>query len=69
MLSEPERIFSGTKYTITSQRYRLKIDTIELLECLKLWFRIGIFTQEDLYNIIEIQERDGDYISDGKGKF
>ena len=35
MSSEPERVFSSTKYIITDQRYGLKIDATELLECLK----------------------------------
>ena len=64
--SEPERVFSSTKYIITDQRCRLKIETIELLECLKSCFRIGIFTQEDLYSVIAMQERDGDYTSDSE---
>lgn len=68
MSSEPERVFSGTKHTITDQRCSLKIETIELLECLKSWFRIGIFTQEDLHSVIAMQERDRDYIGDGEGE-
>ncbi len=28
----------------------------ELLECLKSWFRIGIFTEQDLYAIIDTME-------------
>lgn len=52
MSAEPERVFSGAKHTITDQRNSLKIETIELLECLKSWFRIGIYTQEDLHAIM-----------------
>jgi len=48
MSSEPERVFLGAKHTISEQRWSLEIETIELLECLKLWFRIGVFTEEDL---------------------
>ena len=59
MSSEPERVFSSAKYTITDQRCSLNIDTIELMECLKLWFRIGIFVEEDLYGTIE---RTGDRV-------
>ena len=53
MSSEPERVFSGAKYTISDQRASLKSETIELLECLQSWFRLGIFTEEDLYAIVE----------------
>lgn len=52
MSSEPERVFSGAKYTISNHRASLKSETIELLECLKSWFRLSIFTQQDLYDIV-----------------
>lgn len=52
MSSEPERVFSGAKHTITDQRCNLKIETIEMLECLKSWFRIGIYNQQELHEII-----------------
>jgi hypothetical protein len=68
MSSEPERVFSSTKHTLSDQRCRLKIETIELLECLKSWFRIGIFTEEDLHYIID-EERDEDHIMHGEGEF
>ena len=61
----PSRVFSSTKHTITDQRCSLKIEAIELLES---WFRIGIFTQEDLHSVITLQERDRDYIDDSKGE-
>ena len=35
MSAEPERVFSGAKYTISDQRNSLKSETIELLEYLK----------------------------------
>ena len=50
MSSEPERVFSGAKHTISEQRNRLKASTIEELECLKSWFRLGIFTEADLHD-------------------
>ena len=59
MSSEPESVFLSAKYTITVQRYSLNIDSIELLECLKLWFRVGMFVEEDLYRAIE---RTGDIV-------
>ncbi len=52
MSSEPERVFSGAKHTISDQRSSLKIQTIEVLECPKSWLRIGIFTDEELHTII-----------------
>ena len=57
--SGPERVFSSAKHTITDQWYSLNIDSIELLECLKLCFRIGIFVEEDLYSAIK---RTGDIV-------
>ena len=32
--------------------------TIELLKCLKLWFRFGIFTGQDLHAIIDIMKKE-----------
>ena len=29
-----------------------------MLKCLKLWFRLGVFTEEDLYIIVAQQEKD-----------
>ena len=59
MSSEPERVFSGAKYTISDYRASLKSETIELLECLKSWFRLGIFTQQDLHDIVGTMEEGG----------
>ena len=50
--AEPERVFSDTKHTISDQRNSLKSATIELLECLKSWFRLGVFTEQDLHAIV-----------------
>ena len=58
MSAEPERVFSGTKHTITEQRNSLQIESIEVLQCLKSWFRIGIFTGEELHEIINQLEDD-----------
>ena len=52
MSSEPERVFSRAKRTILDFRDSLRSESIELLKCLKSWFRLGIFTKEDLYIII-----------------
>ena len=56
MSSEPERLFSGAKHTISDRRMQLKIESIELLECLKTWFRIGLFIEQELHEMIA-QER------------
>ena len=42
MSSEPERIFSGARRTITWQRMRLGPVNIERSECLKSWVRGGV---------------------------
>ena len=52
MSPELERLFSGAKHTISDQRMRLKIETIELLECLKSWFSIELFTEQELHEMI-----------------
>ena len=52
MSAESERVFSSTKHTISDQRNSLKSETIELLKCLKSWFRLGVFTEEDLHAIV-----------------
>ena len=57
--SEPKRVFSGAKYTISDHRASLKSETIKLLECLKSWFRLGIFTQQDLHDIVSTIEEGG----------
>ena len=38
--------------TVTNQRSSMKIESIELLECPKSWFRLGIFTEQDLHLIV-----------------
>ena len=59
MSSEPERVFSGAKHTISDHRASLESETIELLECLKSWFRLGTFTQKDLHDIVGTMEEGG----------
>lgn len=46
-------VFSGAKYTVSDSNYSLKSETIELLECLKSWFRLGVFTKEDLHALFD----------------
>ena len=45
-------MFSNAKHTVFDQRNSLKNTTIELLKCMKLWFRLSVFTEQDLYAII-----------------
>ena len=58
MSAEPERVFSGAKRTVSDSRGSLRSETIELLECLKSWFRLGIFTKEDLHAIVNTVEEE-----------
>ena len=59
MSSDPERVFSEAKLTVSDQRNRLKGETIELLECSMSWFRLGIFTEEDLHAVVNDLGEDG----------
>ena len=59
MSGEVERVFSGSKTTISEGRWRLGIDTVEALQCLKSWFRAGFFTKEELNEVIRAQEETG----------
>ena len=52
-------MFSGAKHTVSDQRNSLKSTTIELLECLKLWFKLGIFTEQDLHAIVDNLNEEG----------
>lgn len=63
MSSEPERVLSGTKNTIPENRSRLDSETIGILECLKWWFQLDLFTDEDLHNIVADTE-DEDFFTD-----
>ena len=54
MSAEVERVFSGAKITIGDKRQRLRASTIEAVECLKSWFRLDLFTQEDLNEMMEV---------------
>ena len=51
MSSEPERVFSGGRSTLSDQRSSLKSETVELPEYPHSWFRLGILTEEDLLAI------------------
>ena len=58
MSFEVERLFSAAKNIIGDKRYRLNASTIEAVECLKSWFRLELFTQEELHIIIEEVDMD-----------
>jgi len=47
MSADPERLFSGTKITISDRRNRLGIFTIKALECLKSWLNIETIEDDD----------------------
>ncbi len=47
MSADPERLFSSTKITISDRRNRLRIYTIEALECLKSWLGIQVILDDD----------------------
>ena len=47
MSAEVERVFSGAKIT-------MGVSTIEAVECLKSWFRLDLFAQEDLNEMMEV---------------
>ena len=52
-------MFSDAKHTVSDQRNSLKDTTIELLKCLKSWFRLGVFTEQDLHAIIGSLNEEG----------
>ena len=47
MSAEVERVFSGAKIT-------MGVSTIEAVGCLKSWFRLDLFAQEDLNEMMEV---------------
>ena len=57
MSSKPERVFSQAKYTLDIKRSRLKASILEVTECLKSWFRLGIFTDKNLHPIIATEQQ------------
>ena len=53
MSSEPERVFSGAKNTLSDNRASMGIDIIQATQCLKSWFRSGLFTKENISQVIQ----------------
>jgi hypothetical protein len=64
MSSEPERIFSGARRTISWDRARLGGRNIERTECLKSWIRsnltagVGLIAQEVVEGVLSDDEVD-----------
>ena len=56
MSAELERVFSAAKRTVSDFRGGLQSETIEILECLKSWFRLAVFMKEDLHAIVGTME-------------
>ena len=52
MSAEVERLFSSSKLTISDRCNRLMATTTEAAEYLKSWFRLNLFTQEDLDAVV-----------------
>ena len=62
MSADLERLFSGVKITVSDRRNRLRIYTLEALECLKSWLKISTFSddkEEDrgLDNVVKEESR------------
>jgi hypothetical protein len=38
--ADPERLFSSVGLTVTNRRNHLSIESIEALECIKLWVKL-----------------------------
>lgn len=45
MSAEPERIFSGSKLTLTDQRNRLGVELLRAFECMKSWHKLKGFEE------------------------
>lgn len=50
--SQPESGFSRVKFTVSDQRNSVKGEEIELLECVKSWFRLGILVGKQFHAIV-----------------
>ena len=53
MSSEPERVFSGAKNTLSDNRASMGMDTIQATQCLKSWFRSGLFAKDNISQVIQ----------------
>ena len=50
--SEPEKVFSGAKNTLSDNWTSLTMSTIQAPQCLKSWFCSGLFTKGDINRVI-----------------
>ena len=50
-LRSQNECFLGPNALVSDFRGRIQSETIEILKCLKSWFRLGVFTKEDLHAI------------------
>jgi hypothetical protein len=57
MSASAERLFSSAGLTISDRRYRLGIDVIEAIECLKSWLSLDEWVEDHEY--LEKVEFDG----------
>ena len=48
MSSENERVFSAAKLILSSQRHSLRFETVQALQCLKMWARDGVFNWDSV---------------------
>jgi hypothetical protein len=63
MSDEPERVFSGARRTISWDRARLGVSTIERTQCLKSWVASGVVSSE----IEGVEEVEGPGEGEGQG--
>ena len=52
MLSESKRVFSGTEISLSDNRASLTMITVKAMRCLKSWFRSGLFTKEEITQVM-----------------
>lgn len=53
MSPEPERVFSGAKNTLSDNRASVTMSTIQGTQCLKSGFRSGLFTREEVTQVMQ----------------
>ena len=56
--AKPEQIFSATKLILTDRRNKLSIKMIKALACLKSWYKLKEFIDEDLFIRPKIKDQE-----------
>ena len=56
ILAKLERIFFAIKLILTDYRNKLSIKIIEALACLKSWYKLKEFIDEDLFIRLKIKD-------------